>query len=63
MIVTIAKPAERSREEERDRRNVPARDLSDKEIAAIRATKVVTDAPYELDDLDEDGEFIGKRTR
>ncbi len=63
MIVTIAKPAERSREDERDCRNVPVRDLSDAEIAAIRAAEVVTDAPYELDDLDEDGEFIGKRTR
>lgn len=58
-----AKTFDRHRENEPDRKIVRARDLSEAEIAALRAAKVETDSPYELDDLDDDGQLIGKDRR
>ena len=58
-----AKSIDRRDAKEPDRKIVRARDLSEAEIAAIQAAKVATDTPYELDDLDEDGQMAGMRNR
>ncbi|MEN3146977.1 hypothetical protein ABCW43_06660 [Neorhizobium sp. IRAMC:178] len=50
--------ASAKRGEQTTRRVLLARELSDVEMAAIRDAKVKTDAPYNLDDLDDEGNHI-----
>ncbi|WP_283195168.1 hypothetical protein [Rhizobium sp. AN80A] len=38
-------------------KSILAGELTDEEIRLIRNARVETDAPYELDDLDEDGKL------
>jgi hypothetical protein len=38
-----------------------ARELSDAEMAAIRAAQVKADVPYNLDDLDDEGNLVSRK--
>jgi hypothetical protein len=53
--------ASAKRGEQTTRRVLLARELSDAEMAAIRDAKVKTDAPYSLDDLDDEGNHISEK--
>ncbi|CDN53006.1 Hypothetical protein RG1141_CH06450 [Neorhizobium galegae bv. officinalis bv. officinalis str. HAMBI 1141] len=43
------------------RRVLLARELSDAEMAAIRAAQVKADVPYNLDDLDDEGNLVSRK--
>lgn len=53
--------ASAKRSEQTTRRVLLAGELSDTEIAAIRDAKVKTDAPYNLDDLDDQGNLVSRK--
>jgi len=53
--------ASAKRSEQTTRRVLLAGELSDAEIAAIRDAKVKTDAPYNLDDLDDQGNLVSRK--
>ena len=53
--------ASAKRGEQPTRRVLLARELSDAEMAAIRAAKVKADVPYNLDDLDDEGNLVSRK--
>lgn len=53
--------ASAKRGEQTTRRVLLARELSDAEMAAIRAAQVKADVPYNLDDLDDEGNLVSRK--
>nr|WP_250809616.1 hypothetical protein [Neorhizobium tomejilense] len=53
--------ASAKRGEQPTRRVLLARELSDAEMAAIRAAQVKADVPYNLDDLDDEGNLVPRK--
>ncbi|MCJ9753942.1 hypothetical protein MOV61_24770 [Neorhizobium sp. BETTINA12A] len=53
--------ASAKRGEQPTRRVLLARELSDAEMAAIRAAQVKADVPYNLDDLDDEGNLVSRK--
>ncbi|WP_172746658.1 hypothetical protein [Neorhizobium sp. T25_13] len=53
--------ASAKRGEQPARRVLLARELSDAEMAAIRAAQVKADVPYNLDDLDDEGNLVSRK--
>ncbi|CDZ31348.1 Hypothetical protein NGAL_HAMBI1145_01100 [Neorhizobium galegae bv. officinalis] len=53
--------ASAKRGEQPTRRVLLARELSDAEMAAIRAAQVKAAVPYNLDDLDDEGNLVSRK--
>lgn len=58
--MAIAKASDK-RKEHSTQKVLLSRNLSDAEMELIRKAKVETSAPYELDDLDEEGKLISRK--
>jgi hypothetical protein len=61
MMSAIMPTTSAKRGEQPTRRVLLARELSDAEMAAIRAAQVKADVPYNLDDLDDEGNLVSRK--